>query len=188
MPQIGDKYPGVSDLRLEEYSINADSPSCFEMNLIYRGGPQLGLIETGASASEESTNLDYQGKLIKLTYGDKEQSGTVQKLVPSRYWKTKRTINYDPKYEIKTYPGKVNAPGWSIDPSAAARQWLCMNIASNSVDGGKTYDVTYEFLFKDPDWDETLIYTDPDTGRPPVDAVPVKKQIYVEIDFNGLNL
>lgn len=68
------------------------------------------------------------------------------------------------------FVGKVNTEGWDLAPGDAAGTWLCTGIEGISNDNGLTYIITYSFQFREDKWEATVIYIDPNTGRPPPDV------------------
>lgn len=63
---------------------------------------------------------------------------------------------------VKKYMGSVNKEKWDDnDP----RTVLCTNIAVNSRDGGKTWECTFSYQWKENTWDITTAYVKPSTGK-----------------------
>jgi hypothetical protein len=83
---------------------------------------------------------------------------------------------------------------WFAD---AAQVWLCTKMDGASDDNGATWNVTYEFQRRLPNWKAVAWYRDPDTGQPiklpdgmtPDTAIEVAHvQLYPTVDFNTLRL
>lgn len=92
----------------------------------------------------------------------------------------------------KNYVGKVNSIVWEFQPSDLSETWLCTGITGVSNDNGVSYTVTYNFTYREDKWYQTIVYIDPNTGRPPIDLVDGEgKKLYAlqsNIDFNPLGL
>ena len=235
--EVGDvltAHPDRPFTFIDSFSVNLVANFCAKVNIMYaesRGGGggndvEDWQIEVGATLAQEQSNLDFEGNLMEqvaYTYPtpyypntDKEgwtdrQGGTVSKLVPGVSMTITHREYASPGDKAREWVGKVNAAGWSVDPNAPARAWLCASITGRSSDSGKTYDVTYQFQYKKgrdtpdafmlgtcPGWDETYMYICPDTGKPPDfsddainDGAVVSEalkmvQLYAEANFNNL--
>jgi hypothetical protein len=140
------------------------------------------------------TNKTAQGNVITVGYssGGADQGGLVSKLVPNTTISVTRRESGSPGFKSRTYVGKVNAGSWSRDPGALARTWLCTAITGRSTDGGSTYEVNYQFQYREETWDETVVYMDTETGRPAVgitDGDGIEEYIiYQTANFNALGL
>ncbi len=70
----------------------------------------------------------------------------------------------------REYVGMVNADDWDLAPGDAIGTWLCTGIEGISNDNGLSYTITYSFQYRADQWTQTVIYIDPNTGRPPDDV------------------
>lgn len=162
--------------------------------------PQLEITSTVQSAR---TQFDYQGNQILLDYiredPDNEtstplptQSGDVEYQLPMMVFRFSRRepANIYIGDRARDYVGKVNSV--AIFGESGTRFWLCTRIDGVSDDGGLTYNTAYEFQRHPDTWDATVVYVDPDTGRPVANAVPGQSlktvQIYQAVDFEELGL
>lgn len=171
-------------------------------------------IETGASTETQQCNFlaeydeNKKRKLlppIEYTWTEKDGGGpgrvpgvktqgvgAIDILVPVVTWRCTRRERESPRGRSKRFVGKVNDSNWNGEPP---RTWLCTRIDGRSDDGGKTYITTYEFAFKEDTWDVDLVFTDQETGKPPVDADNPKGngvlrglKVYFEENFAALQL
>ncbi len=164
-------------------------------------------ITISASTSQQETNMDKDGVPIKLTYtfpddykgndayrgATMDQGGMVMKMVGQVSFSLTRIEDTNPLFaKSVAYTGKVNSDTWL---GLGARTVLCTAITGRRQPDGKTYEVTYSFDYKAATWDQTAVYINPDTGRPPEDvgdsgqtgAVQVVK-VQDEVDFTALHL
>ena len=207
MPAYGSAHPSIPGLFLYEINPEAIGAGQARVRLVYepwRGTPPEGsapAIVVGATVEQHTTHLDVNDEVMVVEYTDDAevthyQTPTASVLCPKVSFELTRREDAAPGAKVKAYVGKVNTAGWDVDPSAAARTWLCTGIVGRSSDGGDTYDVTYSFLYRDDapegNWDSMQQYIDPQTGRPPSDLVDgVGRIIYVvrvEANFDALNL
>ena len=95
----------------------------------------------------------------------------------------------------RSYVGKTNASDWEMTPGDALRSWLCAGIEGISNDNGLSYVVAYSFQHRGDGWDKTVIYIDPNDGRPPPDiefgvgnTISSKNKYAVQesVDFNAI--
>ena len=170
------------------------------------------------STAQETTNRDWEGKFVVLEHPGQavtKQTGTMSVLVPRTSISIKRLESDSPLERSKEFTGKVNAENWTVDGSAPARTWLCSAISGNSNDGGATFEVTYDFLYRPntsiwydgeenptavAGWDQVITFTDPETGKIPDDVIDEDTgkiliatavqvvQVYEVINFNELDL
>ena len=71
--------------------------------------------------------------------------------------------------KVRDFVGTINNAGWLLAPGDPAGVWLCAGIEGISNDNGLTYVVTYSFQYRADYWEITVVYIDPNTGRPPKD-------------------
>jgi hypothetical protein len=185
---------------LEEYQpeLVSNSNDTVKVTFVFRQlVPQM-TTDIGTSLSEETSCFDKDGKLVKVSYTPaggttKEQKCTFSKLMPESVITITRLETVSPGATSRAYAGKVNSGGWSRDPGAAPRTWLCVSINGQNRGTG-IFLTTYQFAFREEGWDEKVFYLDPQTGRIPPDVLDndtnaiktVKK--YKEANFNNLGL
>lgn len=73
--------------------------------------------------------------------------------------------------KARQYVGTINELALFGDPNDEGsgdppRTWLCSRIDGVSDDGGKTYNVTYEFQYNPETWDPVVVFVNPETGKP----------------------
>jgi hypothetical protein len=176
---IGDAHPDpqITDCYLEEVNPEAVDQDKVTFELLYKppdanesvGEEAESVIEVGASVIQVETNKNAAGNVMSVQYGGSTQGGLVSKFVPQTTISVTRREFGSPGSKARNYVGKVNSSGWSLDPGAQARTWLCTSINGRSIGGGG-YEVNYQFQYRDETWDETIVYMDPETGRPPNDV------------------
>jgi len=204
MPQLGEDYPnqtvsgGLSLLKLVDRQLRAFTPNGFKVDLVYRAVQAS--IEIGSSLMQVQTNKDFQGNLIKATYGEGEanqQVATVNKLIPCTTLSITRLEFICPASKSQTYAGTINSSEWSlvdhalggnINFNGGAKKWICTGIPSRSKDTGYSWEVRYQFQYNPYGWDEEYCYVDVSTNRPPDDVTVQVVQIYGETNFNTLGL
>ncbi len=98
------------------------------------------------------------------------------------------------------FVGRIGSSGWLLAPGDPAGVWLCAGIEGISNDNGLSYVITYSFQHRSDFWEQTVIYIDPNIGRPPKDLAPGTPGTTTEIgsknryavqnsaDFNDLGL
>lgn len=97
----------------------------------------------------------------------------------------------------RDYVGTINSV--AVFGETGVHYWMCTRIDGVSDDGGKTYNVTYEFQRNPDTWNPVVIYVDPNTQLPVTDAETLppglnvvngigRFRIYRATDFNGLGL
>lgn len=205
--------PGIPTARCEAIRPRALAPDAIELDVIYKersnrpDNPTFGILQLNCSVQQVSTNKDIDGNALTVTYtGDgsnvspqaqavgtnwKIQQGTVSVLRPQSTKHFTRQENVDPSNKQRQFVGTVNAAGWAADPTAAARTWLCTELSAQTRDM-RNYEVSYQFQYREGGWDETVIWIDPGTGKPPSDfltkdGIKTFKE-YTTNDFNALAL
>jgi len=208
---IGASHPTVVACKLQEIVPSSVSTDSIKFSLVYKqeddpDQPTSATIEVGTSLSQVETNKDANGEVISLSYtypADYEldpkkrgktvtQGGLISRLQPETSLVYKRVESTSPASKSKLYVGKVSLSGWALDPSAEDRTWLCMSITGSSDDNGVKWDVNHVFQHRADTWDQTVLFINPDDGKPPDDLVDdVGKKVirvYKAINFDGLNL
>jgi len=193
--EIGDAHPAQSDCVLISMTPEARASDVVHVTLSYSSepadqseanpdDPDYAEIEVSSRCTQQETNKDVEWLPVTVRYTFPadypiaEYAGRVKVASPKiPFLKPETTIVYtrketsEPTAKAVNYVGKCNTGGWSLHPSATARQWLCTGIVGRSSDGGATYRVTYEFQYRGATWDPTVMYIDPNTGEPPDDLV-----------------
>jgi len=178
--EIGAEHPSLPNLYLERIEPEALATDTAKLRLVYQR-PEAGrsivgetLIETGATLAEVETNVDIDGTVMEVLYvkggTSYRQGGTVSVARPQRTLVITRTEADDPDAKADGYVGHLNESPWR---GHAAKTVRCNAIVGTSRDGGDTYQVRYEFERGSPPhyWKKTIVYRDPETGRPPDDLV-----------------
>lgn len=204
MPLIGSSHPAVWFLILEEIIPEMVGAGEAKVRLIYRssegssptGQNNVGgaTIENGASTQQKETYEDASGNLLVVPYTDHDSQVKPVSVNRPQHTKTFSWVSYDDAdYMAETFLGKVNSGTWRQDPGCAPRTWLCTEMSSRSRNGGKTYTITASFEKNTSppagNWDSTLVWIDPETGRPPSDVAEGNGQetfqMYQMVNFNA---
>ena len=218
LPKFGDFHPTRPGIRVLDVAVTPIDVSTCRVVVSYQGvdpkssppdDKQKPIIEVGAQTVQVETNEDIDGNLLtthfiqtkldpvtslQKTY-DETQPGKIQIQVPQPIVKLSRREQSNPYDKALMYVGKINAQSFM---DQASHMWMCIRIIGRSDDGGRSYNVDYEFQFNRESWDPTIVGIDKDTGMPPVDtdgnSVLVEGdgfkqvQVYEEVDFAGLSL
>ena len=218
IPVQGDPHPDIAGIYARTLTVTPESPTSARVTVTYEpydpavqppNDAAKPTIEVGATISAVETNMDINGELIKLSYTQSKENpdthqmedtkvncgGKVNVQRPQPVVRMSRRESASPYQKALEYVGKKNSGSFM---GAGPGYWLCTKIVGRSNDGGKTYDVEYEFQYSADTWDPTVVAIDKDTGEPPVDAngdtVLVEDTgykrivVYEEISFGGLNL
>jgi len=214
IPTYGQTHPAVSSMQvsnIEARPVDENNTKKFMVTVQYEQlkpedqppsesvQPQ---IQVGSSVESTVTQKDVNGDqiLVSHTYTDTDadgniatrtdtQGGEVEYQIPSTSVSFSRRENASPAFKSRLFVGKTNSTTWGNDPPGT---WLCTRIEGVSDDGGQTFNVTYEFQHNRDTWAATVVFIDPDTGRPPeglVNGTGLKHvQVYQRADFYQLNL
>lgn len=137
-----------------------------------------GVIEVGSTLVTTTTMRDAAGDPIVLAYtysdgpykGQKiQQYGEVEEEVPHATVRVTRREPNSPLAKSLAYTGAANATPWQ---GFAALTMMVTEIRGVSVDGGNTYDVTYELVYRAEGWSKTVVYRDhlQSNGAAPADV------------------
>ena len=188
IPKIGSQYPGVAKCKLKSIIPIGLGKAQVRLRLMYdydaSANVQMADVEVGASLTSAQINTTYTGEPLTVKYKDAakvthEQGGEISAFLPNVTISFQQTEFTSPGAKAKKYVGKINAGGWLLDKSAKEAEWLCTGILGRSNDSGKTFQVVYSFQYREWDaspsstkdgWHARIVYTDPETGRPPADA------------------
>lgn len=207
LPALGATLPGLAGTTLTEKNPVSRGNGVVQVRQTYRftGTPDDPADEGSVSVSTGiitiQTNKDVLGELVVVNDGDvpgRDQSPTLNVEQPVSRVSISRTESSSPGAKSQEFVGTVNTEnGFSVVGSAAARTWRCDGIDGSSSDGGKTWQVTYQFIHRRDTWDQEVHYTDPQTGSIPQEVIesPGRQlfaikliQVYAEKNFNNLNL
>lgn len=214
VPQFGEPHPVIGGIRVSDRQakpVSGSSTTGVEITITYEAlkpesqppdDTQPAQVSVGSSLESTVTQLDISGNqiLVSHTFVEDDEDGNVQTRtrtqggeveyqVPSMVLRFTRRESAAPDGKANAYVGKVNSDIFGGQP---AHGWLCTRIEGTSDDGGQTYTVTYEFQRNKESWLATVVYIDPETGRPPPGLVAgqgIKQvQVYEAVPFSGLNL
>jgi len=218
MPDIGDAHPDIAGTYLRYINpIGIENDEVIvDLEYITLAGTDTEY-QIGGSSSQEDSNLDSTGTEVEVEYtyptdykeasyqGFTDVQGAVfSKHVPEVTYTITKAESMTQAQVLalaKSYVGKVNQLGWDLDSSAEAGSWLCVGINGRKTTTSDMI-VTYTFSWKPsftrdsvtyPGWYTTVIYTDPNTGKPPEPATwganTVKVLLpYETADFDNLDL
>lgn len=211
IPSIGAVHDGIPLIQLVSRSAEIEDATICKVTLSYRKisgianipddtvKPQ---ITVTSSVVQTETNHDINGVQMSVSHtftddaGDgttttrtEEQGGSVSVYIPQSIFQLVRREPNDASRKAREFVGKVNGANFFGDDP---RTWLCTNLSCQSDDGGRSYNVTYEFQRADATWDATVRFKDPATNQPPVGLVEgtgIKNYIvYESADFSALNV
>ncbi len=229
VPRLGSAYPGVSTAKLTSISPTTNGLGMARLVLTYTDKPAEQNMEAwtfggeaeisfGLGLQSVQTNTDHDGNLMTVVFVDADggrhpQSTPISVEIPVSSVNVRRDEAVNPGPKAWQFGGTVNTQGGFnlAEPNAPARTWRCDYITGRSIDGGRSYQVEYNFTrfsrllspvgFDGDDtysaWDTLAIYTDPRTGRPPeavidnLEAQPEAVRVFeqfAEQDFNQLGL
>jgi hypothetical protein len=217
IPVWGEAHPCIPNLYAYEWSADpiAGSPTEVIVTVTYYPQGALGFtavdteapqIEIGSAIQQMETDVDVNGAVIEVTYGDataadpppvihlESQRIRVPVGRPHSTLIFNRLESVNPIAKSREYAGRANATGWTIDPTAAARTWRCNSITGSSRDGGITFNVRYEFEFRDNpptfNWDELAAFTKDGNIPPGATGTNARyaAQVCEEKNFNLLAL
>lgn len=167
IPQRGELHPSIPFLVCDTISADpAESGEAAHVTAVYRqanlvapdvdpqgndeAGPIFG-IRVSSSVQEVETEFDVNGQQITVEHTFTREDGTEETVIaPVRvaYRVAMTTVGFfrreqaSPGDKSKAFVGTVNSMQTFTDPP---RFWMCTKIDGNSRDGGKSYDVEYEF-------------------------------------------
>jgi len=200
IPSVGEPHPTIANLYVCSLVAVPDGAAAAIVTISYRSrSAEIGetpVIQVGSSVVQTTTETDADGNRITVSYsasGDdvdlKTQGSRVSVLVPQTTLRFTRTEDASPLAKARTCVGTINKT--EVFDSASGT-WLCTAIAGRSLDGGATYEVTYEFQYNGRGWQPTVSYIDPQTNRPPpelTDGLGAKTvNVYLETEFKELGL
>lgn len=183
MPVAGDVHPIYGDLVLQDrraVMVGSGSTRQVRVDLVYKH-PSGGEIQTppgdnyvlsGGSAVEQvESEIDRQtGQQITVEHNGDVQGGTVAA------FESRSVISFEatwpsaaPLALSQTLTNRVNDQQWA---GGAPRTWLITDVGFTLVDplgtlGTPTYRFRFELRYNPDGHDPTVVYIDPDTGRPP---------------------
>ncbi len=200
LPDFGSEHPTMAGMFVVRFIPKLTTKGVVDLRIVYErraepDSPDYAEIIVGSSIRQKETSLDIDGNTILGTYtptgGAAENFAvTLSVFEPHTTIRYSRREEGSPGKKSLEYTGSVNSGTWSLDKDCAPRTWMCMGIAGSSRDGGKTYDVVYEFEYDPFTWSEEGIYRD-STGRKPNDVTPANGTVrreYPIANFDSLKL
>ncbi len=210
IPKVGEFHAKIPFIRVTDVSVNPIDAGSFMVAVTYgtysfeKEAPSetsKGTKQIGSSTHQVTHQKNNQGKQLKVSLNirdkktgkteRKEQIVEVDMEFPTTVIQWSRREPKHPIAKSRFYTGSVNRISvWGFKP----RTMLCLRIEGISDDGGKTYDVNYEFQYNAPTWDVQLVYIDAEKDKPheQVDTPSGNglgiERIYPETDFRNLNL
>jgi hypothetical protein len=201
-PQIGESHPAIPEAFLFDIDVVGITPEEVKARFYYQERWTDRKITVSTVLVQEESNTDKDGNVLTVvhTYDSDyklnsavagqtiEQGGMVSRFVPHT------TLRFDirelatPEDLADIYTGTINSIGWRGDDTG---QWLCTNITGGSGDSGINWDNVYEFQRRKEGWEGTVVFIDPNSGKPPNDIGTDGKKVfdnYEETDFNELPL
>lgn len=195
IPQLRQVHPAIASIFVTAVDARPAGPSGAVVRISY-GTPssqqlpeEPAQIEVGATLSQTTTYETISGDPIEVTLGEGEDAPTqiarVTKLIPQVTVRYSRLEEASPGDKARLYVGKINETEVF---SSSVGTWMCTAIQGRSNDGGATYEVTYDFQYNADGWQPRVVYIDPSTGRPHVEAESTVAEIYESIDFTDLEI
>ena len=220
MPAIGDEHPSITGIYVESLTASPESRAdnqVFRVVIVYTEDANpagtTDEIEVGATVEQISTKADINSEQLVVRFlPETDPNGqAVQYIAEAPLMVPRVTLRFShirdssPGGDAKEYVGKVNNAGWTKDPNAPARTWLCTGIQGHSSDGGATYATSYDFAYNPDTWDVLVVYQDEQGNRKRYTeadgtdypgftqaqvkaAAEVRYQMYEQADFDGLPL
>lgn len=220
LPRFGDPHPSIPRLRCVQRAITLakGSDNNAQVTLTYRvpkaqetpaggggsgGAPAPGVVRIGSTVQSKITQKDKSGNAITVTHKfpntkaideefrglTKTQGVDVDIQAPNLVLSETRNEARSPAALARAYVGTVNQFAiWG----GAARTYLCTRIDGQTSDGGKTFEVSYEFQYEVQTWDAPVVFRDPKTQRPVDNLVAGEGlkivRVYAEANFALLGL
>lgn len=209
IPQLGDPHPSVPNVNAVDFNVTPNGEKQAIVSVIYKppifenkvsSDAEVTQIEVGSTVQSVETNFDVDGNELVVEHKElagtvlaedaiKPQLATVEKQIPMTLLRLSRRELGDPLFKSRTFVGTVNDKPFINDP---AKFWLCTGIQGANIDGGKNYNVVYEFQRNPDTWGTRIIVINSETGRPPTPLVEGEGfkdvEVYETTDFNQLNL
>lgn len=175
VPQLGDPHPAIAGIQCVSVEARPqdDQATIFAVTCVYRvpsesetpgAADGAGVLTLGATTVSDPTYVDINGELIAVTMRNPElvnQDGTPETVIgtvttvvqaevdrPQVTVRVVRTEDNPPFDRLVRFVGKINRGRWS---GFEAQTWLCRNIESEPVAGGR-HKVTYEMVYDARTW------------------------------------
>lgn len=212
LPAIHEPHPFVGNLFVRTKTVEFLDQEQARVTVTYDGPPQEGntsqdlpKISVGSAVQAVDTNKDVDGATMTVSFLDPAaaagtapdvQGGTVSVQVPVVSLAFEVIEVEAPVAKAVLFGGTINSSEiWGFP----AGTLLCTGITGQSDDGGRTYQVSYQFQFSQTGWDAVVYWIDPATGRPSPDSEPYTTEkaegngwrryvIYRSRDFHELGL
>lgn len=192
LPKVGDEltFTDGSKVFLETRDIQQSDGRAYvvctyrrrETDPVFRGGVTLETIETELDSSDQQITVEHQ---------DVVQGGSVSVLEPRPTLEaTLVEATSSPGVIAATWTGRTNNGSWN---GGAAGTWACVEVTFEPIDevaATPVWRFTYRFEKREAGWDPTVVFIDPETGRPAVGVTEANGGIktvtwYTQIDFSS---
>lgn len=200
IPQPGASHPWRGDCFLREREVTAFGHGQARIMLVYRPDNEQQDVNNayttrGGSSSEQiETQLDKQGNQIIVTHQGKQQGGEIHPFEARseiQAWWYEQSMT--PGDLTRAFTNKVNSGPFQLDLLAPARTWRCTEVTFEPEDMSLSppkYRYQASFVYNPAKHDPSVVYIDPETGKPPP-ALVVGQGIktitwYDEVNFDLL--
>lgn len=178
LPSIGDAYPAISTITLQEKNAEAisDDSANFSVTLVYYDDPGSTTSESTATVraygttAEEEQDEDINGDRLHFYINLSTANGitssspfTAAVERPRLSFDFEYTANAYPYNDIKNYLGKVNNAPWN---GYAAKSLLCTSISADEESSGNSYRVRYTFAHREATWQFLAAVKEPGMDLP----------------------
>lgn len=210
IPQRGEHHPVIPDIQLDTVAVKPNGVAMARLTLTYRlldpseeipDDSAQALISVGGTTQFVRTTQDFAGNDITVEHIFIDTDSAGKQTVDQRTqvvevdvqrslvtYQFSRREEDAPDTKSGTYRDKINRTTFLGEPP---KTMFCSRLDGQSTDGGKSYNVNYEFIRKSDTWDAVVTFID-DDGRPPQDLIEGAGrrtiQVYQQADFNALNL
>lgn len=198
-PQIGDNHPAIPTAYLQRIEVVGITSEQVSARFFYKERWTDRQITVSTVVVQEESNVDLGGDVLTVihTYADDyklnssvagqtiEQGGLVTRFVPHTTLRFDIRQNVTPEFLASVYTGTINESDWR--DLGDTGQWLCTNITGASADSGINWDNTYEFQRRLAGWEGTVIFIDPNSGKPPGDIAEEGKRVFDNYEVKNFN-
>ena len=138
---------------------------------VLQTGAQLETVISNHGVKEDGTKGDIISIKFKpdgSTYTPHPGIGKISVSRPRGIVSFTRKEPDHPLDKAMKFTGFLNSKPWPPNVQHnGVEKWMCMGINGATDDGGKTYTIAYEFMFKKEGHHQMVVYTDPTTGSTP---------------------
>jgi hypothetical protein len=213
----GSACPSISvPTYLEQFIPELIDATSVRVRIVYKGYP-LVVWEYDGGLNQVESNLDINGSVVSVSYAYPSnyaldprkagltitQGGMVRRsmpepvitvrilIVPATIGGVARDASYCMAYYKAGFEGKVNSAAVTLGYLYGdVHCWLCEKVHGITRDGGGSYEASFTFHLRYQTWDEPVVFTNPDDGKPPADLVSGTGYKLVrtqpEVAFSGL--